>query len=1164
MITRLRQKILLILGLCALLCPNISFAGPFSSVAGCLTNPCSCGHGDHNRTWGGSTLSHTHNANCAPWNTVDGKNGCLKQFRLPYIMEINYLKFCAEDSGSQDFFNPDIRVRIQTCNVGCWAFSTRLDGDGECQIYPGPYGLPTVRLCARATFPKFIEHVTPVNPYETPAARAAWDAISSAAVAVGIRRETTFGYTYGWHLDNEGYPTADQIFTDDDGNEVVLNFPKTCAYWDPYIGDKFGHLFGFFVNGISQMVTGVDVTVGNAGITEAHMQKFKDAAAVTATEAASLTRVRVAQSYFQLDVFDLNPVYQPVHYAEGGTHFLFRMIIAMFRMGLSLDQMRNQLIMMASNSMDMPEVMISGISGLLDFMAVGGIGFGPNPLMMQTLEYFGQLNNVVGASLGCVDVPLGPYPPPYCPTLTAAPPVPVLTKICPTEIVGGTATEATATPSSRCVKSSVQNNAVHNAVRVSFSNSLPVCTGPRTPNMGLCVRIPLSQTGSTVNYATSALAMNTLTSGLNTLRKCSTIPALAAEMPCVEVADSRCTGTNRYCPTNLRILYSDREATSATQEYYPGVVDCTPSATGSSCQKIWGVDIGDYRDIAINFPTTETSYNTSALTASTNIVDPSNTSMAVTAKIYRAPTTHATGVSMSNSSIYAFDAANTLLGSVTRAEMPMPTVMSCNPPAPGAIATCSTSHVRPALIAKVGIGSSTTEGAVSLDTYYSGSGGVSTETLNLAGYDYRTFATDNSLITAPFLGPRSINGSSIYGSSYINGPPYNSGGTVNSGARYRDGLEYINGQYIYGGNYLCLKDYEFERCGVSASDMNCVKTNMTNTSLINCRDFQTRVASNSSYTGISLCNAQQRSSYSLTRNETFTGPNITVGIYNSGTQYCYDYSSSGANGPLCAAGRTRSLRVDPASSITGALTSSQFYNYNPSSPPTPPETVRDKTPMEHGLCVPIPAMPRCGATSASAASSNGNATWAAANIGVNSVGTCSPGYMRKSPSSLSRLCVRNNTNGSAQLQALTSSMGCDSACYITTTGFPNKSYNNTTKLVTLTSGGHDSIGHGGWYDYSARINVPQNTRELKLRTVGVDDGVSITVNGNNVGTVPSSGVPTSDTSTRNVRHFNLDLLPYVGANRQLNIQFRVRVFDKGRFDAQIKYDLPGCSNFVFR
>ena len=149
-------------------------------LTGCITNPCNCGMGKQIEPWhGGDIDKGDKNLICPPWNKNGGRDGhnCLANTAYPTVFVPWHLVHCAESTPESSYFSPRIGIRNQTCNaVACWTMSKTLNWDGECLIWPSPYALPLLRICARVALPDNAKTNTPANP----------------------------GYTYGKHLDFEG------------------------------------------------------------------------------------------------------------------------------------------------------------------------------------------------------------------------------------------------------------------------------------------------------------------------------------------------------------------------------------------------------------------------------------------------------------------------------------------------------------------------------------------------------------------------------------------------------------------------------------------------------------------------------------------------------------------------------------------------------------------------------------------------------------------------------------------------------------------------------------------------------------------------------------------------------------------------------------------------
>jgi hypothetical protein len=189
---------------------NASF---WDVLVGCLKNPCNCGMGDQIERWHGQDLNKgDKNLICPPWNKNGGRDGnnCLANTPYPPLFIPWHMVHCAESTTESNYFAPKIRIRNQSCNaIACWTMSTTLNWDGECLIWPTPYALPLLRICARVALPDNPKTNAPADP----------------------------GYTYGKHLDFEGYEEDDEIVIGVDGKAIDFFKPKLCAYRDPSMLD---------------------------------------------------------------------------------------------------------------------------------------------------------------------------------------------------------------------------------------------------------------------------------------------------------------------------------------------------------------------------------------------------------------------------------------------------------------------------------------------------------------------------------------------------------------------------------------------------------------------------------------------------------------------------------------------------------------------------------------------------------------------------------------------------------------------------------------------------------------------------------------------------------------------------------------------------------------
>ncbi|MGV2333229.1 MAG UNVERIFIED_CONTAM: hypothetical protein LVR18_03570 [Planctomycetaceae bacterium] len=897
-----------------------------------------------------------------PYNRKAGRNGCLKQYRFPGPFEMFYNKYCAEESANSTYFSPKIRVRVQTCNVGCWTLSNHLNGDGECTVYPGAFGIPLLRLCARLALP--------ADP-EAPSV-------------------ADHGYTYGWHLNFEGAPETDPVYIDDLGKEVYLARPKVCAYWDPSLWDSlanyasilFGGSFAFAATMLGNLSSNnIDQKIANAFI-ESTGSNPADERNVGEALLSSI------QASWQPDLWDLNPVSQNNHFHAGGIFFLFQLIIQAVKMGVGMADLGRSIIEMIP-----PEVMwmmhwVKEAWILLWLISVIG-----EAIIIPVLEYFGQMNNVVAAAIGCVMVPLGPNPPPYCSPMASPPPLPKIQEICPTVILNGSITTLAPTQTQKCVNSKLENNAIHNVVRVGFDESLPLCKKGQEPG-DTCVKIFGSTTSSVLHSMTSYTNPTTgRKTYLDIIPVCSTLAPTKG--PCVisPTLITKCKADPLWCSKGVRIVYANQAGdVSFPNDYYDSTVQDCDITKNSLCQSVWGVNIGDFVDIATQFPTFESSYKSSPLNSPISLLkDSTVNTLKVKASIVRKDTTLDSLHTIEPEMICVYDVRNSkemMVGCVPRASMPKPSVYKCGSSPSGT--SCVSSNTQPRMVVRAQIGKYATEGPVTVVT-----NSVSESRINLAGYDYDSFVTDSNYAQKPFSGPRSINPLSIYGIYKDNKAPYDSNGNAIKNVVYLNGLEYYNGKYTRGGRLSCLSGYKFEDCLTGKSNENCVRTSLVNKDFVKCTNFHTNILGK--YQGISVCSTLQLKTYKPSATVKLPGAlsgtqNISVFKEASSGRYCYTYNGYEANGELCTIGYTSAVRETPSPIFGDILAPNQYYNYTRTASINQDVlAVRNKTAIEQGLCISVPELPKCAAISSSNAPANGNATWLETRSGEIATGQCLPG-----------------------------------------------------------------------------------------------------------------------------------------------------------------------------
>ena len=199
----------------------------------------------------------------------------------------------------------------------------------------------------------------------------------------------------------------------------------------------------------------------------------------------------------------------------------------------------------------------------------------------------------------------------------------------------------------------------------------------------------------------------------------------------------------------------------------------------------------------------------------------------------------------------------------------------------------------------------------------------------------------------------------------------------------------------------------------------CVLAKLLNKDTVRCSDFFSK---SMELGGISLCNSAQTSSCkafdSLPR---ISGGNITIRSCTDEIK-CYD-----GDVELCQISNNPEDRINPSSSLEHTLSEDQYYNTTVAGPyPNSPsssagkygnnqEGVRDKTPVELGLCVAVP-QGRCPAEN-NPDKDTGFARWPAADLGKNSLGVCEQGKVpKKDQKDLIRKCIPNPSTRAFNLE----------------------------------------------------------------------------------------------------------------------------------------------------
>ncbi|WP_341756180.1 MULTISPECIES: hypothetical protein [unclassified Candidatus Tisiphia] len=941
-----------------------SYASFWNEVAQCITNPCNCGYSTIDEKWN-NTVKRTIKPNplCPPWNRRDGRDtdNCLIQFDPPENWIGFYLQHCAERTRESSYFAPRIRIRTQSCNAfACWNQSTTLNWDGECVIWPGAYGLPLLRICARVAVPA-VER-TSLNSKGTPADP---------------------GYTPGKHLNDVGFPEDDELFIGDDGTALKFDRPKLCAYSDP---------------GLVNLVSATGV---------------------------------------HLDPLDWNPVKQPLHKTDE-LHPLTKVLVFLIdlKTSLSMSALLGKLLDMmgAENTpgLNVIREIVKWVGKILEQQWMYDIA-------KDVLKTIGTLNRSVDDyQFGCVELPFGPFPPPYCPKLASLITTPTTSSVC-SKKKDGLFVQSSDAP---CVVSKLRNNLIHNVVRVSLDNLIPLCKNKEEPQKtDKCVVIK--------NLAAfSAQKVHTDSAQHDVIKKCPT----DNERPCVDTKiNFKCSVTENGCEDGFRIVYAQRigEHSTPSNYYVDDLPDCnSKDANGkTTCQEIWGINIGEFVDVKIEFPKVQSQdgNNLLQLNKTFELQDNNGNNRSFVASIAKDAFFDQDFSFHRDPKSICVTEEEQLVGCEKRVTDDYQILTQECGVDPEVICP-NNSYYTPQFVTSIRVlnkdGSivDATSTVVTPLSVHSPDNQKTEEIINLAGYNFTSFMayisnTPPAIYTAmPFSGEKSMNPSTIYGEYKNDKIPYDTKGSPITDVVYLKGLEYINGKYIQGATHGCLQSKDTEKCIPGVNDTNCVLAKLLESDTVDCSMFKEK-RTDPKYLNLRI---RQKSDTNCNKTDSISGLNGGAGITIyacDNSVYCYT-NDRNAGVEVCKVSIDAKDRINPLPSLGNPINTGQHYtnafdkkkgtpNYNQKT-----EAIRDKTLQELGFCTPI-NVPKCEPIS-TPTDISGNATWKSDNpndskteIGHLALGTCKPGWVLIDPNKpLQRYCLSNVATKTVAFEALPEGVGC--------------------------------------------------------------------------------------------------------------------------------------------
>jgi hypothetical protein len=829
------------------------------------------------------------------------------------------------------------------------------------------------------------------------------------------------GYTPGKHLNDVGFTEDDKLIIGEDGIQLKFDRPKLCAYSDPGL-----------VNLVS--ATGVHA-----------------------------------------DLLDWNAGRQPLHKTDE-LHPLAKVL--KFFIGLKSEMSMSGLLGKLLDMMG-DTAAISTIKEIVKWIGYIFEQRWMYDLAIKIVEALGALNSAVDDyQFGCVELPFGPFPPPYCPQLRKFIITPTTKSVCSKKKEGDLKEGDLFVQSSNapCVVSKLRNNLIHNVVRVSLDNLVPLCKNKENPQeTDKCVVI------NNLGLFSSAQGMHITTAQRDAIKKCST----GDTKPCVNTKiNFKCSVTENGCEDGFRIVYAQKIGSHSTPSsyYVDDLPDCNSSeANGkTTCQEIWGINIGEFIDVNVAFPEVQGQGSDSLLSLKETFTlkDNSGNDRSFVISIARNTSLDTTldPAFRRDPKFICVTEGDQLVGCekrVTDGYQILTQKCGVDPK----ISCPSNSYYTPQFVASIRVLDKegkiidSTSTVVTPLSVHSTDKQKTEEMINLAGYNFTSFmayifnGTPAIYTAMPFSGKNSMNPSTIYGNYKDNKLPYDTKGTPITDAVYLKGLEYINGKYIQGATHGCLQLKDTEKCIPGVNDTNCVLAKLLESDTVDCLKFKEK-STNPEYTNLRIC---QKADTNCNKKDSIPGLNGSAGITIYACDkfvHCYTNDRK-QDVEVCKVSVDSNNRIDPPPSQGDKINTGQHYtnvlDKETGIPKYDQKTaaIRDKTPQELGFCTLID-VPKCPEIS-TPTSSSGNATWRSTEIGNLALGTCRPGWVLIDPNKpLQRYCLSNATTKTVAFEPLPDGIGCkknDTGLafkYDSTFNkdFPFKSnYDKASRIGTITLGG---------------------------------------------------------------------------------------------------------------
>ena len=657
-------------------------------------------------------------------------------------------------------------------------------------------------------------------------------------------------------------------------------------------------------------------------------------------------------------------------------------------------------------------------------------------------------------SLGCVFLPIGPFPPPFCDTLSTIKSSVNIQNICPKAVMpnatntGSIYGTVDSTSTNPCVKSTVDNNFIKNAVRATIDNIVPICKNASAN--------PLTST-SCVKLISGGVNISTIYYNLNDmLPKCnnSTSPTNA---PCIVTSLAPVASNG-----NFRIVYGIKSSSSASLRQVNGFPsnilrtcssNSTPTTSIYPCVDIYGINNGSYKDIIFDLsnPNNVSYTNNYTVGSAIELEDENGRTYEVKPYIsYQGSEGEDIAVDNinlpPNSMCLSYEAPSLTeyqsAGCVSRAPYPLMYGYDCSSLPAGHSCSTLPSHFNPQMM--IALSYQNAGGNPPSDTAFLTIGArnlTSVNFVNMLGYMIDSLVVDADQFSPPFPVGRQINNSpnSIWGQYADNILPLDASGHVVSTAEYIGKIEYLSGVYNRGGAQLVALGASATRCHtpipgrITATghpfydNSNCVLSLLRYQDKVNCTTFKNSNARRK-------CSTAEVTSCTQSTTIPLTGSAGAITIMQCTDSNCYIPPESM---PLevCQIDNSPAARVIPSyTSPNISIGASQYYDYTavetgpcqqPSTSSAPPASsgtlpepnsspydvskcgMRDKTIIEKGVSATIPEHPKCQAVT-SATQSSGYATWPQTSVGASATGSCEANYQAPAGGLGGRLCYSDN------------------------------------------------------------------------------------------------------------------------------------------------------------